>query len=331
MAKTKRLVKSFYRLLFPIVLLVVIAVGAASIWLVYDTSQPRTAAYLVTPEKYGQLSARGATVTDETWTARDGAVARGWLLRGSPDAPAVILLHKYGADRSHVLNLGVKLNEATNFTIFMPDQRAHGVDPSVKYTSFGGCESDDVSSAIAFLHGLKTPQQIPLVGKEIGIYGVEMGALAALSAASEDVSVKSLVLDSVPADSDGLLASAIAKRFPFASGITAKFASLGTYAYYYSNGCYRRASSCDLARTMGDRDVMLLAGIDEAEFQEPTSKLSKCFLPSSTISVKTDLSPSGFSIINASLDLSGAYDQRVIDHFRNTLGVSPLQVQIAVK
>ena len=60
MAKAKRLFKSFYRLLFPVILLVVAAVGAASVWLVYQTSQPRATTYLVTPEKYGQLSSRGA-------------------------------------------------------------------------------------------------------------------------------------------------------------------------------------------------------------------------------------------------------------------------------
>ncbi len=44
-----------------------------------------------------------------------------------------------------------------------------------------------------------------------------MGAIAALSAAAKDENVKSLVLDSVPTDSDELLASVIGQRFPFAS------------------------------------------------------------------------------------------------------------------
>ena len=60
MAKAKRLVKSFYRLLFPIVVLVILAVAGASVWLLYKTARPVTAVYLVTPEKYGQLSSRAA-------------------------------------------------------------------------------------------------------------------------------------------------------------------------------------------------------------------------------------------------------------------------------
>jgi pimeloyl-ACP methyl ester carboxylesterase len=330
MYKTKRLVKSFYRLLLPIVVLALLAVAGASVWLVHETSHPSASAYLVTPVKYGQLSSRGAQVTDEAWTNRDGTSARGWLLRGMPNAPAVVLLHKYGADRSHELNLGVKLNEATNFTVLMPDQRGHGQDPAVKYTSFGGCESDDTGAAIDYLRSLKTPEQLALVGNDIGIYGLEMGSLAALSAASKDQNVKALVLDSVPQNSDSLLASAVDKRFPFASSITAKFAELGTHGYFYE-GCFKREPVCDVAKTLAGKKVMLLAGLDEPDFQDSTSKLSKCFPPNSSVEAKTDLSPSGYSIMNASNELSTAYDQRVIDFFRTVLSPpEEVQVQVAV-
>ena len=70
MAKSTRLVKSFTRLLLPIVLLVLVAVSAGAVWLVYKTAHPLKARYLVTPEKYGQLSTRAAQVTEETWANR---------------------------------------------------------------------------------------------------------------------------------------------------------------------------------------------------------------------------------------------------------------------
>ncbi len=319
MAKSTRLVKSFYRLLFPVVLLIVVAVGAASVWFAHESSHPGSAAYLVTPDKYGQLSARGAQVTEETWANRDGTQARGWLLRGVENAPAVILLHKYGADRSYVLNLGVKLNEATNFTVLMPDLRGHGQNPVVSYTSFGGCESADTSSAIEFLRSQKASSLSNLVGNEIGIYGLEMGSLAALTAASNDESVKAIVLDSVPQDSDSLVASVIDKRFPFVSSITSKLGQLGAYPYFYE-GCYSRVPVCDTAKTMNNRKAMLLAGLDAPDFQESTAKLGKCLPNSTQAQAFTTLSPSGFSIINASMQQSEAYDQRVIDFFRQSLG-----------
>lgn len=319
MARSTRLIKSFYRLLFPVVLLVLAAAGGAAVWFAHEASHPGTATYLVTPDKYGRLSARGAQVTEEKWTNRDGTPARGWLLRGADNAPAVILLHKYGADRSHVLNLGVKLNEATNFTILMPDQRGHGQNPPVPYTSFGGCETTDTISAIEFLRSQKSATQASLVGKEIGIYGLEMGALAALNAGGEDPEVKAVVLDSVPADSDGLVASVIGKRFPFVSSVTSKLGQLGAYPYFYE-GCYSRVPVCDSAKKMDGRKALLLAGVDAPEFQESTSRLSKCFPTSTQAEVNTSLSPSGFSAVNASIQVSEAYDQKVIDFFRSSLG-----------
>jgi pimeloyl-ACP methyl ester carboxylesterase len=318
MAGTKRLAKSFYRLLLPTVILAFAAIGTASVWLVHEASRPVNNVYLVTPEKYGLLSSRGSQVTDESWQNADDSPARGWLLRGTPNAPAVILLHRYGADRSHLLNLGVKLNESTNFTVLMPDLRGHGENPLVECSSFGGCESDDTGAAINYLRGLRSPEQMPLVGKDIGIYGLEMGALAALSTASADPSVKALVLDSVPRDADGLMSDVIAKRFPFASAVTSKFASLGAYPYYYK-GCYRRGSACEAAKSIANRRTLLLAGHDAPDFQDATNKLGKCFPVSTTVDSKTDLSPSGMGMINASIELSEAYDQRVIDFLKQAL------------
>jgi pimeloyl-ACP methyl ester carboxylesterase len=319
MAITKRLFKSFSRLLFPIVLLLVGAIIASSIFLVQKASIAPKAPYIVTTEKYGQLSSRGAQITDETWQNADGSTARGWLLRGAPGAPAVLLLHAYGADRSYVLNLGVKLNEATDFTILMPDQRGHGDTPHVKRSTFGGCETDDALAAIKFLRGLKPDGQSALVGQNIGIYGTEMGALTAVFTAGKDESIKSLVLDSTPNGSDDLLARATVKRYPFASFITARVAQIGTYFYYY-DGCYRRDSACDVAKNLNNRNVLLLAGADAPEYQNSTTTLSRCFPNSTKIETKTDLNPSGYNITNASLEQSEAYDQRVISFFKQGLG-----------
>jgi hypothetical protein len=319
MWKIRRLIKSFSRLILPILLLLILTAVSASMYLVHQTSRPKVAEYLVTPEKYGQLSARAAQITDETWTNRDGTTARGWLLRGAENAPAVILLHKYGADRSYCLNMGVKLSEATNFTVLMPDQRGHGQNPLVKTTSFGGSEALDTLAAIDFLKTVKTPNQTPLVGKEFGLYGVELGAVAALGASLQNQDIKVMVLDSVPQDSDGVLSEAIARRFPFASSVTSSFAKYGTNLYFY-DGSYRREPLCTGAKTVSNRKVLLLAGRDASDFQESTSKLAKCFQIGNDTESKTDLSPSGYSIMDASLEQAGTYDQRVIDFFKAGLG-----------
>ena len=323
MYKSKRLVKNLVRLVLPLVLVLVIAVVGSSVWLVHETSHVKAAPYLMKPDKYGQLSSRAAQITEETWPNSDGTTARGWLLRGMPGSPGIVLFHKYGADRSYLLNLGVKLSEASNFTVLMPDLRGHGENPPVKLTSFGGSEAADAASAIQYLKGLKTPdQQQPLISGDIGLYGVELGALAAISAASNDLNVKTLVLDDVPQDSDAVLASAVGKRFPFASSVTSEVASLGTGIYFY-DGSYKSGTPCEAAKTLVKRKVLLLAGTDAGDFQNSTTKLSKCFPPGSTIDAKFDLSPSGYSIMNASIEQAEGYDQRVIDFFKVSFQLEP--------
>src|SRR5256885_12667394 len=88
---------------------------------------------------------------DGAWENHDRTQARGWVIRGTEGAPAVILLHGYGADRSWLLNLAVKTNETTNFTVLWPDLRGHGENPLVNWTSLGKVEGDDVTAAIDYL------------------------------------------------------------------------------------------------------------------------------------------------------------------------------------
>lgn len=322
MSKFIRLIKSFYRLLLPVVVLIFLAVIGASVWFVHSTANPPPTAYLFTPEKYGQLSSRASQVTEETWKNRDGTATRGWLLRGKKNAPAVILLHRYGANRSHLLNLGVRLNETTDFTVLMPDLRGHGPNPLVKTTSFGGCEIDDTLAAVDFLKGLKNNADEKLTGKDLGIYGVEMGGLVGLSAAAKEESIKTLVLDSVPLRSNDLLASAVDRRFPFAGFITANMAKGGSYLYF-ATGCYERQSVCEIAKSVSNKNVLLLAGSDAPVLRNSTANLSSCFPSQTNVKSFTDLDLSGFDIANASLDAGEAYDQKVIYFLQSTLANNP--------
>src|SRR5512132_1773358 len=148
----KRLVKSF----LPIILVIALAVVGALSFVVYCVSHPTRRPYVVTPESFSRISGRAIKATDETWTNRDGKRARGWLLKGGEGLPAVVLLHRYGGDRSWLFNLGVKINETTNFTILWPELRGHGENPLVNWTSLGAHEGDDVLAAVEFLHTLKT-------------------------------------------------------------------------------------------------------------------------------------------------------------------------------
>lgn len=292
-----------------------------TIWLVYGATHPPRRAYLVTPEKFARLSDRGLKATEETWSNRDSTTARGWLIRGAEGAPAVLLLHGYGADRSWLLNLGVKLNETTNMTVLLPDMRGHGENPPVPVTSFGTLEAEDAAAALEYLRNLKTPQGRALVAEPLGVYGVEMGAYAALAAVRQDRSVRALALDSVPDNPDAVLAVGVNNRTGIDNAALRLLARLGTRLYF--SGRYKNDSACTNAESLGERQVLLLSGEDAGGLRQTTETLARCFSTKSNVEVKTDLPLTGFTLASASPEQDEAYDRRVIEFFDRTLRTSP--------
>ncbi|HEV2707109.1 MAG TPA: alpha/beta hydrolase [Pyrinomonadaceae bacterium] len=309
----RRLLKA----LLPVALLIVLALVAFAAWVVYGATHPPRRAYLVTPEKFGQLSARGLKATDETWSNRDGTRARGWLLRGAEGAPAVVLLHRYGADRSWVLNLGVKLNESSNFTVLLPDLRGHGETPLVAANSFGSREAEDVSAAIDYLRSLTTAQGRPLVGRSVGLYGAQLGAYAALLAARHDPGIAALVLDSVPASPDELLGEAVKTSTGMDNGLLRALARLGARVYFLSG--YHNIESCVAARDLKGRRVLLLSGEDAGSLRASTDALASCFGGQSEVEVKTDLPLTGSTLAYSTGEQGETYDRRVIEYFSRNL------------
>lgn len=305
--------------LLPILIVLVLAVVCAAAYLVYSVTHPPRRAYLVTPERFLQLSSeRGVKATDETWANPDGTQSRGWLLRGAEGQPAVILLHRYGADRSWLLNLGIKINETTRYTVLWPDLRGHGLNPPVNWTSFGSREAQDVSAALDYLRSLKTPQGRALVGDRIGLYGVELGAYAAILAASRDQKVQALVLDSVPAAPNDILRSAMNQRMGISNSLLLALTRFGTRIYLPHS--FEDVPACQGASSLGNRRVLLLTGTDEPEpLRLSTLQFAKCFPPQTSIEVKSDLPLTGFNLPSATGEQGELYDRPVIDFFDKAL------------
>jgi pimeloyl-ACP methyl ester carboxylesterase len=303
----KRLVKS----LLPIVLVIVLALLATLGFIVYCTSRPPKLAYLVTPQSFSQISGPALKASDETWTNHDGTRARGWLLKGAEGAPAVVLLHRYGADRSYVFNLGVKINETTNFTILWPDLRGHGLNPPVKWSSLGGREDEDLLAALEFLRNVKAENKNKLVGDRFGLYGVELGAYAALKAAQRDNQIKVVVLDSIPRSSQELLDATITN----CTGIDNRFLKyLAAFATrLYMMGAYQSSNACDIAKTFREQRVMLLSGADAGYLVSSTASLQSCFSNPANVEIRTDLPLSGLNLPSATGEQGEGYDRIVID------------------
>ena len=309
----KRLIKS----LLPIVLVIVLAVVASLSYIVYCVSRPAKRPYVVTPESFSQISGRAIKVSDESWTTPDGHRNRGWLMKGAEGAPAVVLLHRYGGDRSWLFNLGVKINETTNFTILWPDLRGHGVDPPVKWTSLGAHEGDDLLAALAFLRTLKSEHQKKLVGDMFGVYGVELGAYSAMKATYQDKQIKVLVLDSVPGSASELLNHAIANCVGIENGLVQSLSRTAVNVYLL--GSFDKRPTCDVANGVGDARVLLLSGADAGPLNDSTASLQKCFPVPNNVETRTDLPLSGFSMPSATGEQGEAYDRIVIDFFDRNL------------
>jgi pimeloyl-ACP methyl ester carboxylesterase len=309
--------KKLFKAFLPVVGVLLLAVGIVAGWIIYRVTRPPRSAYLVTPESFTQLSPRGLKATEESWANTDATTARGWLLRGSEGAPAVLLLHRYGADRSHLFNLAVKLNETTNYTVLLPDMRGHGENPPVKWTSLGSREWEDAAAALAFLRALKTTQGRPLVGPSLGIYGVELGAYAGLRAAARNESVRALALDSVPASPDEMLAAAMKGTVGLENGLLRALSR--TAARIYFLGSYDNTASCAEASSLANRQVLLLSGADAGPLRDSTLALARCLPPQAQVETKTDLPLSGINQRSATGEQSETYDRRVIDFFDRTL------------
>ncbi len=303
----KKLLKS----LLPIVLILAVALGGALAFIVHGVTRPPRQPYLVTPQAFSEISGPVLKVTEETWSNQDNTQARGWLLRGAEGAPAVVLLHRYGADRSWLFNLGVKINETAHFTILWPDLRGHGMTPPVNWTSFGAYEGEDIIAALGFLRGLKTQKGERLVSDLFGLYGVELGAYAGLRAASVDTNVRALVLDSIPRNADEIVLAAVKNDL----GITLQpLQSLTRPAMrMYFLGRYGNTQSCELAASLRGRHVLLLSGRDAGDLRDSTVDVARCFQEPANLETKTDLSLSGFKLPSATGEEGERYDRRVID------------------
>jgi pimeloyl-ACP methyl ester carboxylesterase len=304
--------KKLLKMLLPILGLLFLVFVGTMLWLVFKITRPPRRAYLVTPESFTLLSERGLKATNEEWTNRDGTKARGWLLRGTPGSPAIILLHRYGADRSWLLNLADKFN--ANYTILLPDLRGHGLDPPVAWTSFGGREAEDVSAAIDYLRSLKLQGSL-LVGNQIGLYGVEMGAYAALRAGAQNQEVRALVLDSVPATPNDLLNAAVQERTGLNNRLL-KWLARGATRIYFLGG-YDDTPACEAAKNVGDRHVLLLAGDGPADLRASTLALAQCF--PSGVEMIDGLSLTGYNLPFAPSEQGEVYDRRVINFFDQAL------------
>jgi pimeloyl-ACP methyl ester carboxylesterase len=130
---------------------------------------------------------------DVDFRTSDGIVLSGWLVKGAPKAPVIILCHDLGGSRSSLLSSAVSLNRS-GYPLLVFDFRGHGASTGSGAT-LGIDETRDIQAAVDFL---KTRSDID--SSRIGLWGIGMGAYAGARAALDNPAMVALALDSIYPD-----------------------------------------------------------------------------------------------------------------------------------
>lgn len=206
------------------------------------------------------FAAMGLEIREMRFPAVDGVELRGWRLPGDARRPPVVLCHDWGATKESLLHLAIRLHDE-GFPLLLFDFRGHG-DSAGRGSTLGAAEKRDVLGAIDFARTMGGGEQ-----SRIGVYGLGMGAHAAVLAARERKLVRVLVLDGLYPDPQFELL----RRFYHGWGESlprAEFLPVGVFAAM--NGSVRDEGGADgVLGSLTGRDLLFLAPAgDEALSRE---------------------------------------------------------------
>jgi len=153
----------------------------------------------------------GLAYADVSFPAADGSTLRGWLVPAPPGAAhadtAVMVLHDAGGDRREGLRHAGPLH-AAGHPVLLFDCREHGVsDGTGRGVGLGARESEDVTSAAAWLRAEQGARRVAAVG-------LGQGADAAILAAARDRSLDAVVAEGASTRTEDRVRDAAAGRVP---------------------------------------------------------------------------------------------------------------------
>jgi pimeloyl-ACP methyl ester carboxylesterase len=168
--------------LLALALFIVLALATISCYLLYQIlAPPRSPASV-------DVSLLMGHPTVYKFDLPNGGSREGWFFPGLLHAPTIVLCHGYGSQRADILTLTTALQEH-QFNVFLFDFTGHGSVPG--RTTLGFQETPELLAAI---RGLAKRDDIDQT--RFGVWGVDLGAYVALSAAAQDARIKALAIDS---------------------------------------------------------------------------------------------------------------------------------------
>lgn len=195
--------------------------------------------------------------------AADGRPTRGWWIGGEAGRPPVILCHDLGSDKSSLINLALDLR-GHGFPVLSIDFRGHGDDAGG--STLGLDEKRDIVGAVDYLAG-----RGDLDARIVGVYGVGMGAHAAVLAAAERPRIKVLVLDRLYPDPSYRLVRGVYPDWEFAVEHM-DFLPRGMYVVMNGFRLHHQRAAEVIERLVG-RHVLLLAPKADAALVEEITRM----------------------------------------------------------
>lgn len=315
----KRTLINILKFVLPTTLVFALVSVGVTVYTVQQIVTPPKTKTSATIEDYKLLGIM-ITQTEESWGLKNlGGTAKGWLLRAGTGAPAIILSHGYGQNKSDLLSLAVSLNRA-GYHVLLYDLRAHGENGAL-FSSLGEYETDDLLAAIEHLKSLKDIDGNPLIDQQrIGLYGVSVGGFASMIAASKEPMVKALVVDAIYPDTQKGLHLWTKQATGVNNSLLYYMVDKGMSLLYVSE--YPSKSALKAARMLTDTKQLYILGKDAGELLTMTGEIySQASGPKETVEV-----PHSRIKVLYKND-QDVYDAVVVDFFRRPDVLLPLPVQ----
>jgi len=169
-------VAKLFRTVFPAAMVLVAGVVGILGFFTYRVTHPGVTLDTISPRHYLLTS------SEVSIASADGFELAGWWIPGLKGAPGIVLAPGYGMTRSDALSLATLLHE-DGFNLVIFGERGSS-------STLGLNESDDVLAAVRYLK-----QNLDTDSTHLGIWGVDVGARAALKAAASVADVRTIAAD----------------------------------------------------------------------------------------------------------------------------------------
>jgi pimeloyl-ACP methyl ester carboxylesterase len=196
----------FFRIIIPAAAILFFGIAAFPSFIIYKVMNPGVIPENVNPSLFL------LTYVEIKFPDENGKRIEGWMIPGTKGAPGIILSPGYGMSRADTLSLAVVLHER-GFNLLMYSQRGSGISRRCAST-LGLRETDDLSRAIRYLQTRGESDR-----NRIGIWGVDVGAFAALHVAADFKEIRAIAVDSIYENISDFLNFRIAEDFGIENGI----------------------------------------------------------------------------------------------------------------